>query len=108
MAPLLCEGPGPQEECPNKAREKSVHVGWGDLNLCGKCNQMRIYLVTQRKLSKVQTVIINEDIAKSGKKNSEETNIVNGNVRNSNDTSNVASTAFSIYKIRPFWGKDHR
>ena len=41
MAPLLCECPGPDEQCPNKAKEKSVQVGWGDLNLCAHCNQLR-------------------------------------------------------------------
>ena len=57
-----------------------MQVGWGDLNLCGKCNQMRILLdnssasvpsdpVKGKQSTKEQskTGIINKYIAKSGK-----------------------------------------
>ena len=97
MAPsLLCEGPGPQEECPYKAKGRNVQVGWGDLNLCGKCNQMRILLdnnipsdsMKSKQSTKEQskTVLISDDATKSGKESSEEINVVNRNVSNASDT----------------------
>ena len=34
MAPLMCEDPGPRQDCPYKAKGNNMQVGWGDFSLC--------------------------------------------------------------------------